>query len=850
MDHHDLKGSETKSNAGRTCSPQKQSLLEMANGLAYCRKGLADANVEIQKDVQNCKCEIGSCKAEKFPGIERNDRIAPSGCVKEISNDLRPSFIISTVRHSVLERRILPEGTSMVSPYRNGAGSNECLKNSEASACSAEKVTNFKKISMKFDVDSDHGQPLDRDLHAGTNGCWPNSGENGSRTVMRAVFHDKQCKTESSSSNSSHIILPSSSNDSCQDTSLDTQSCKRSKIDAMDTSTCTDLKSNLKEAAFTSSRPGRAICNPQGKLENTVSPGKRSDMVKTSETLGVRTRNGDNAAGMSSDNNYVTVENNDISKSDLFKKGNEKVDVHSKAEVLHEHGDAVIVSPTVASEAEQDFEASGSSSSAEGRNGEMLRQSYIDSVDSNRKSCLTETGSVIQLCKQEPLPDMGAKVFHEVNGGLHGQELSCETTKSVGLSSCGRGSKIDLNEDVIEQDWEYLGQSGKETVNKFEGSVSKPKAVMAKPGIPLDFLAPKVKKEGNVGGWMGSTKTSAFQPTSIAKNCIKNKALSTSAENDSEMPSVVKMIDLNLAATGADFDVESLEDKSAVTELSFPSNMEMGSSQARKLDIDLNCVSGNDDDCHQSPLSTSLPRHSVRDFDLNDNPTSVDTCSVACPPSQGTQALKRMGSDCPPVFSVENSKHQDLRSFRSPYSTDLFSMPGFIPGHVQPFLVAAPNMLPSNEQLQRVAFLQPQLPYAQPPLNAFRIDPKDGASSTVGSHTVLPYVVDPRATAIISQVLGSGGVSAFPNHVFQVPHGSNPDNIAITRPNLDAYNGVNVNRGANAGQLCMPSSNLTLEEQMRSFQQVSVPAAGTKRREPEGGWDSPQFSFRQRTSWR
>lgn len=804
MEHHDLKGSETKGNAGRTCSPQKQSLLEKANSLAYCRKGLADANVEIQKDVENCKCEIGSCKAEKFPGIERNDHIAPSGCVKETSKDLRPSFIISTVRHSVLERRILPEGTSMVSPYRNGAGSDECLKKSEASACSAEKVSTFKKISMKSDVDSDNGQPLDRDLHAGTNGCWPNSGENGSRPVFRAVFHDKQCKTESSSSNSSHIILPSSSNDSCQDTSLDTQSCKCSKIDAMD----------------------------------------------TSETLGVRTRNGDSAAGMSSDNNYVTVENNDISKSDLFKKGNEKVDVHSKAEVLHKHGDVVIVAPAVAREAEQDFEASGSSSSAEGRNGEMLRQSYVDSVDSNRKSCLTETGSVIQQCKQEPLPDMGAKVFHEVNGGLHGQELSCETTKSVGLSSCGRGSKIDLNEDVIEQDGEYLGQSGKETVNKFEGSVSKPKAVMAKPGIPLDFLAPKVKKEGNVGVWMGSTKTSAFQPTSIAKNCIKNKALSASAENDSEMPSVVKMIDLNLAATGADFDVESLEDKSAVTELSFPSNMEMGSSQARKLDIDLNCVSGNDDDCHQSPLSTSLPRHSVRDFDLNDNPTSVDTFSVACPPSQGTQALKRMRSDCPPVFSVENSKHQDLRSFRSPYSTDLFSMPGFIPGHVQPFLVAAPNMLPSNEQLQRVAFLQPQLPYAQPPLNAFRIDPKDGASSTVGSHTVLPYMVDPHATAIISQVLGSGGVSAFPNHVFQVPHGSNPDNIDITRPNLDAYNGVNVNRGANAGQLFMPSSNLTLEEQMKSFQQVSVPAAGTKRREPEGGWDSPQFSFRQRTSWR
>lgn len=822
MDHHDLKASETRSNAGHICSPKKQSLLEKVNCLADCHEGLAGANVEILKEGRGYTPEISSCRAEKFAGIERNDRISSSGCVKESSGNLRPSFTVSAARH------------------RNGAGSNESLKNGEASGCSAEEVTTFKKMSMKCNVESDNGQPLDKDLYAGMNGCWVNTGENGSRSRMRAVFPDKQCKTESSSSNSSHVVLPASSNDSCQDMSLDIQSCKLSKIHAMETATCTDLKSDLKEPAFGSLRPGTATCSPQDKLEKTISHGKRSDADEVSETLGVRARKS---------------EKNDISKSNLFKKGNEKVDDRCKEEVLYMHGDAVDVAATVAGEMEQDFEASGSSSSNEGRNNGMLRQSYVDSVDSNRKSCLTETGSVIQQCKgQEPLPDMGAKVIHEVNGGLQGQELSCETTKSVGLSSCGHHSKFDLNEDVLEHDVEYLVQSGKETASKFVGSVSKPKPVMAKPGIPLDFLAPNVKKEGNVGGWRASTNSSAFQPTMVTKNCNEKKLMPMSDENDREMHSVVKRIDLNLAATGADFDVELLQDEPAVTELSIPSNTKVGSAEARKLDIDLNCVSGNDDDCHQSPLRTSFPRPSVRDFDLNDSPTSVETCNVAYQPSQGPQALRKMGSDCSLVSSVENAKHQDLRSFRSPYSADLCSMPGFIPGHVQPFLVAAPNMLPSNEQLQRVAFLQPQLSYAQPPLNAFRVDPKDGESPTVGTHTFIPYVVDPHATSIMSQVFGSGGVSAFPNHVFPVPHGSIPDNIAIARPNLDAYNGVNalenVNRGANSGQLCMPSGNSTVEEQMRSFQRVAVPAAGMKRKEPEGGWNSPQFSFRQTASWR
>ncbi|PON85056.1 hypothetical protein TorRG33x02_191560 [Trema orientale] len=900
MDHHDLKASGTENKVGNPCSPKKPILVGKGNSLGECHEELADASVGPRKKGYEDH-EINSCKAEKLQGIERSDRISSSDYTKETVSDLRPSFIISTQRSSVLEKQIFADGSPMVMPHCNEVKVTEIVKNSDASS----KVnTPLKKISMNSDISSDSGQPLDNDFQTGMNRYCVNTGENGLKSGIQALFSDKQCKTESSSSNSSHVILPASSNDSCQETSLDIQSCKVMKKNGMDTSTCTDFKIILKDPASGNLLPGLAIRNPEDKLEGTISPGKGCNLAKVAEILdGVRTRSGDYVARMSSDdNNYVTMENIHSSNSDSFKKETDKVASHGKAKLLYKLEDAVDMAPRsrVTREVDQELEVSGSSSSAGGRNSEVIRQRFVDSVDSNGKSCLTETGSVIQQCKgqdesfsfcsmkevldtrtlarneslcsegkgvKEPFADIGRKVTHDVIDGLHGQELSYRTIKDASLTSLDRTghlSRIDLNEDVLEHAVEYIQQFAKDTVPNHMGSVSKPKAVVAKSGIPLYTpTPPKVQKEWELSGWRGSAASSAFRPTSITKNCIENnKAMSTNDKNGIEGHVFANRIDLNVAATGVDFDVESLKDKPAVAESSFPSKMEVGS-HARKLDIDLNCVSENDDDCHQSSHITSLSRNSVRDFDLNDNPTSMDSPNFSINPTsmsrhsgQGNKALGSRGSDSPPVSSVENPKQQDLRSLRSTYPTDLGSMPGFFTSHVQPILVAAPHMLPSNEQLPRIAFLQPQLAYAQAPPHVFRVDPKDGLSLTAGTHNVLPYRVDPHSTNIISQVLGSGGLSAFPcaPHVFQVPHGSGSGNIAMTRPNTDAYNGMNnslenVNRGTNGGQLCIPSSNSTTEEQTKSFQQVGLSAAGVKRREPDGGWD-PQLSFRQMTSWR
>ncbi|KAH7525039.1 hypothetical protein FEM48_Zijuj06G0182700 [Ziziphus jujuba var. spinosa] len=805
MDHHDLKASEIEINAGNHCSPRKHSLLEKTNSLPDFCVGLTDANVGLQKQGHEFDCETSDCKAEKLPEIERNDHISSTDCAQRNMDDL----------------------------------------------C------------------SEGGQPLDKNIHDKMNGYWLNQRENGLKFVMQAVFPDKQCKTESSSSNSTQVILPASSNDSCQETNASIAS-KHSKTNGMDTSTCTDFRSNLKESAFRSSPPGIAIYAPKAEPETSkILPGKIYNLVEASETPeSFRARNAGKVLGMSSDNNYGNMEDADLLKPDLFKKQNVRLVNQGKPDVLYEMDDAVDVARRVAREVEQEVEASGSTSSVQGRNSETIHQSFVDSADSRRKSCLTENGSVIQqgngqdksisVCSTK---DMDTEVAHKGNDGHHEQELSYLTRKAESLTSnehTSHHSNLDLNEDILQYEVEYPEQSVKEVVFNPAESVSKPIPVVAKSGVSLCLPMSQVLKEGELG-WRGSAATSAFRPTAVSKSWIGSKACSG---NDSAKHSPFKGIDLNVAAIGVEFGSELCQEKSTPEKSSFPPNgssMEESSSQARRFSFDLNCVS-EIDNCQELSPPTSLSRNCARDFDLNNNPASADASVSASQPGEGTKSLRNSGLDCPAVFSVENQEQPEFRSFKSAFSAvNPFQVSH---GHAQPFLLDASNVLKSNEQLQRVTVLQPKLNYTQQPphaflySNGFCIDPKNSLPPTLYAQGVMPYLTDPHATTIFPQVLGSAALSAFSRsqHVVQVPDGSGPSDVATARPNVDRYNGMNAmdsgSRGANARQLSIPLSSSTVEEQMKTFQQVSVSAPPAKRREPEGGWDSHQVCFRQVASWK
>lgn len=805
MDHHDWKAREIEISAGNHCSPKKRSLLEKTNSLPDCCVELTDANVGQQKQGHEFYSETSGCKAQKLPEIERNGHISSLDCAQKNMDDLR----------------------------------------------------------------SEGGQHLDKDIHDKMNGYWLNTRENGLKFVMQAVFPDKQCKTESSSSNSTQVILPASSNDSCQETNASIAS-KHSKTNAIDTSTCPDFKSNLKESAFGSSLPDMAIHAPKAEPETSkVLPGKTYNLVKASETPdNVRARNAGKALGMSSDNNYVAVEDIDLFKSDMFKKKNARLVNHGKPDVLYELDDALDVARRVAREVEQEVEASGSTSSVQGRNSETFHQSFVDSADSRRKSCLTENGSVIlqgngqgisvSVCSTK---DMNTEVAHEGNDGHQEQEVSYLTRKAESLTSNehdSHHSNLDLNEGILHCEFEYPERSVKEVVFNLVENVSKPIPVVAKSGISLCLPMSQILKEGEVG-WRGSAATSAFRPTAISKSWIESKA---SSGNDSAKRSLLRGIDLNVAAIGVEFGSELLQEKSTPAMSSVPSNgssFEESSSQPRRFSFDLNCVSENDN-CQELSPPTSSSGHFTRDFDLNNNPTSADASVCASRPGEGTQSLRNNGLDSPAVFSVENPEQPEFRSFRSAFSA-VSPFQGFSHGHAQPFLLAASDMLNSNEQLRRVTALQPKLTYTQQPPHAFLysngfIDPKNSLPPTLYAQGVVPYLTDPHATTIFPQVLGSGALSAFSRsqHVIQVPDGSGPSDVAIARPNVDLYNGMYAmdsgSRGANARQLSFPSSNSTVEEQMKTFQHVAVSATPAKRREPEGGWDSHQVCFRQVASWK
>lgn len=806
-------------------------------------------------------------------------------CTKDVVDNLKqPSSVISTVRNSVLEGEIVAEGTSRVMSCRNRLDNNE---ESEVSAPSPVGNTSVKKGSVKSDVCSDSGHPSQTKgnefVDGKMNGYPPSVGENEVKSSVQTTFHDKPCKSESSSSNSAQVTLPTSSNDSCPEMSVYKSSYKNITPSAIDTSTCTNFK--LEQPAL-----DMAIQVPKFQLDATmVSCEEQCNENKASEPIdNVRTRGSGKVLGLASDNKCVSGENINHLKSDLPKKKSSERYNKNRSETCYDLGDddALELAWRVAKEVEQEVEASGSSSSIPGRSSEVVHLSSVDSVDSHREGCLTETGSVHQQCDEQVKSDsffstkeagdlklvtkkeqLSLEVEESVQGmvpetsdGCQRQESSNLTINVEGVAASNQTShifSIDLNEDILENEVEYPQKSINETVSLLE-NVSKPIPVLAKSGIPLCLPVPQFQSEGDLGGWRGSAATSAFRPTSFSESCNRN-ALSTIDTICSSNYSHVKGIDLNIAAAGAEFDTDLLAKKhipALSDNYSKESSVEVNSRRARMLDIDLNCVSENDDNSRQ--LS---PPASVRDFDLNDNLTSADACVGLYQTCEGSRGLRNGDFYDPAVSSVEYSRQSDCKTFRSSCSQDLSSMEGFSHSHAKPFLVAETNMLPFNEQLQRMPALQHKVAFSPPPPHAFLynngfcIDPNNSLSPTVYPPSVLPYMAYPHATTVIPQYFGSGAIPVFPMapQLMEVPHGSGPNDIAFIRPTFDLNMGANSlengNRG-NARELCIPLSNSTVEEQMRSFQRVGLTATPMKRREPDGGWDSHQLCFRQASSWR
>lgn len=919
MDQHDLKASGMANDVRHLFSLKDHDHLGEANLFSDCCGGCPDANAGLPSQNHSCGDEIRGQEVDKLSEMERNCLVSCNDSTGEnMDCKERPSSVNSTMKESVLGKEHCVKGC-------NGLEGKGSLKQGELSAFSLEGNASTKNLSMDSDISSDSGQPLHKKSKELVDGrmkdYWSNAGESGLKSVMQASFHERPYKTESTSSNSTHIALPASSNDSCQVTSVDVKACMRSTSSAVDTSTCTDFRSNLEEPAVQILAVGITAQASENALDSTIyTPGKpQKDSLEI-----VNVMDSNRVRGMMLDREAGILEEIDLQNPKHLKNKVADVSNQDKVQPSSELDDALEVARRVAREVEREVgtyrEVSGSSSSVQEKNGRALHMSSVDSADSNKKDCLTETGSKIQLCCEqencesfcsikevtdrqmsarhegldlevkEPPHGVDPLMMYGSSDRLHGRESSYMSTKSEDVDAGDQNThhcNIDLNESILANEEEYPEDPVNEAVFYHAKNVIRPIPAMAKSGISISLPIPH-SQLGELGVWRGSA-ASAFRTISLSKTCNRNKPSSTNDEKNCSQELLVKGFDLNVAAEGVDFGVELLPNNCVQAQSSLASeesSMEVSSKRPRRFNIDLNFVSDNDDGYHQLSPPASLSGHSVRDFDLNDNPTSIDARIAAPQPDQGTQALRNATlNDDPAVSFMGISTQTDSRTAGAGYLTGFTSLHGFTHGHSKTLQAAASNALPSNDQMQRAHPLQHKLTYAPPPLapphsflyhNGFRMDPNNSLSSTtVYPPSFLPYVTDPRGTPVIPQVLGSGPLSALSGaphivnvpggpgalfafsgapHMMSVPGGPGPTDFAVMRPSFD-LNGIgtsseNRSRAESTRQFFIPVSNSTLEEPMKSFQPVGFSATPLKRREPEGGWDSHQLSCRQVNSWR
>ncbi|XWS24775.1 hypothetical protein CRYUN_Cryun27aG0013200 [Craigia yunnanensis] len=898
MDQHNLEACGIEKDIRHFKCSAQQDLQLKTSGLSDSGT-FSDEIAKFDKQRPYHDHEIKSCKAAKLPKTERKclscGNTSATHCTKQNTDRLRaPCFVVSRVSDSASMNKNCAKGTVMVMSPCNVLANERNSKDVDVSSHSIGAIDCSHNISLKKEISSEAGETLDKHENELSDGrtaqCWLNAGENRLKSIVQGTYHNKQLKTESSSSNSTRAIFPASSNESCEEASVHEKLSKCCQTVANDTSICTSLKCRPKEPAASSCTLGLAVENCcTAVLGAILSPGNTSNLNSVSEVSDNVGAGSDKLLGEITDHRSVIVERDDILISSLPKIEYAGLANQDKVEHCYELDDALEVARSVAREVEQevetDREASGNSSC-------ILRRS-CENVHVNAADSLVKAGAKTQFCGEQDNCDgfcsnklvanqemlMGEQQMHldrvdssldfgsTITSAANGrQEPPCIIANSDDLAANDRIIQlfqIDLNEDIVVNEVECTEQLIDETVSYHVHNVSKPTPAMAKFGtvyLPLSQLHLK-----DAVGWRGPAATSAFRPTSHSKNFRGIQASSANDNGNCSKDLQVKGIDLNNAAAAVDFDMEFLQEKCVPKSSSLPSKESLvGFSlrQAERLNIDLNFANENDENCFQMAPPASA-RNIIRDFDLNDNPTSQDAFSNRDQPSQCTLESGVRASDIPAVSFVGNAGQQNFNNLGSAYWADPGPIQVFSHAHARPFLLSVSNVLPTIEQMQEIVSLHdgasykqippPQLTLSFPYGNGC-IEPSNFLSSTVETPSVIPYITDQNGPTVFRQLVDSGTLPAFSRAAsfLHLPDGPRPNSLAIIRPGFDLRGGLpyeNRSMGENVRQHFVPLNNSLMEEQMKFFQPVTFPVTRMKRREPEGGWDPRHLGYRQFMSW-
>ncbi|XP_052188459.1 uncharacterized protein LOC127798863 [Diospyros lotus] len=746
------------------------------------------------------------------------------------------------------------------------------LKNSSVWIHSTEKIET-QHISVHSDVSSETGLSLNtRNGGLGTmkaKGNWLYSDEYEQYFILHAALHQIQHKTEISHSNSAHVILPVSLNGSIQKVSAQAKSSRHRYRGTANS----HMYKNVEHSA-------------EGPADGNLVSVMAAKITQTSDNVGVW--NSEIASEMMSNQNPVIIEMFDNPKLSVTDRKCAEIFGLSKEEFSYELDDALNSATKLAGVMDQKVgscrEASGRSCSTDERVGELV-QSNVP----NKMNCLTEVRGNVKSCNEQdncdsfgsnevvldperpradtcflPLKRLKMKadslVTHQSNDYPHGKELPLLTTNTEVTSASNQNPlhcRFDLNECIPANKVEYPKISVESGPSFDAINMSMPIPVVATCGVPTCLPVTPLKFEGEQG-WTGSASTSAFRSAFFSKSSNRNSMSSVDNSNCSSKASQgFTEFDLNIAAAGDDSAVEVLLGSCVGKTSGFSveeSSIEVSSKQVKMLNIDLNRLSDNDDNLSQSsPLS--LSRHPVVDFDLNDESSVGDACNSAQRSAEAGQPLRSKATDDPPDAFSQDSDQQASHSAEP----DLNPMQGFNHGHTQSFVVASPNLLPQIEQMRRMASLQPKLacalqappPHAYSCNNGFCIGPTDLLSATINSSAILQHMTDSCGRAIMPQI-------SHPNLLYTSLRAPHLREVAARprRCGIGPVTGSNINggvcfpktgnRGRNAGKFMFPVKKSIRKEQMNSGQQVS--STPMKRRDPDGGWDSFQPSYRNVTS--
>ncbi|KAL0314125.1 UNVERIFIED_CONTAM: hypothetical protein Sangu_2256900 [Sesamum angustifolium] len=659
---------------------------------------------------------------------------------------------------------------------------------------------------------------------------------NAAEDSLHTVTHDSQHRTESSCSNSFSVVLPVSlSNNSCQEISKEAYS-SWNYVSSMDSSNSKAFDRRSEEpvtASYESGVPGqiarKAIRNARARNSMMI-----SSVVGSQSSLPI-------------------------------KKGDEEISREwGHVAVKPEDGVEVWKQP------EMYKWVSGNTSSIEEEHAGTVEKSSICSGNSDNFNCSSKTVENIRSCdehdnlqttysgerlinsgtseesenilaiKGKPVK-MGPEVLGKIKGDSWVNESSeSSMTKYSEVAAKDQGTFIagfDLNEEINANGTEDCIQPVVATVSSHRVI-----HVVAKAGRPSGQPTVPLKFEGRLG-WKGSAETSAFLPAVHSKSLDRKTC---SRNNEPKAPQGLTGIDLNIAAledstpNGMPMECEGIVQDS---------QSGVDSKRSKNLWIDLNCLyDAADEFTKPSLLPVSENRH-VEDLNLNVTTPAGYKSNNLHWLGKGLQSLGNKTSD-----SVNPGK-RDFNFTSHCQLVDLCSMQHVPQNAYTP--AASPDILQPVELMQRVASLQPKLPFIShtlPPHSysskgPFHFGPVDPLPSSIHISGTMPYPRYPHEHGVLPEVFnpGTAHMSLRTPHFLQVVHGQGSGNITASTHNLDLKTEENLlstkgTKTDEARQFCFLAKNSPMGEHLHP---EAWSSRSMKRKEPEGGLEFYQLGHKQ-----